>query len=129
MDQVHVVPGQSTRGGTVAAGCGAGGWDCRGRPRASTSDRGAGSKSGGRPRPRPVWDKVAERVQALLTESAQWTREAALPAPDGSALMLFVPSQPSISVPRGSVLGASPRPPMPPLSPRSGVAAVAPSPP
>ena len=25
------------------------------------------------PRPRPVWDKVAERVQALLTESAQWT--------------------------------------------------------
>ena len=25
------------------------------------------------PRPRPVWDKVAERVQALLTASAQWT--------------------------------------------------------
>jgi transposase len=25
------------------------------------------------PRPRPVWDKVSGRVQALLTESAQWT--------------------------------------------------------
>jgi transposase len=25
------------------------------------------------PRPRPVWDKVGGRVQALLTESAQWT--------------------------------------------------------
>src|SRR5688572_15161674 len=25
------------------------------------------------PRPRPVWDKVAARVQALLTASAQWT--------------------------------------------------------
>jgi transposase len=25
------------------------------------------------PRPRPVWEKVAERVQALLTASAQWT--------------------------------------------------------
>ena len=25
------------------------------------------------PRPRPVWDKVAERVQAVLTASAQWT--------------------------------------------------------
>ena len=25
------------------------------------------------PRPRPVWDAVAERVQALLTDSARWT--------------------------------------------------------
>ncbi len=25
------------------------------------------------PRPRPVWETVAARVQALLTESAQWT--------------------------------------------------------
>jgi predicted transcriptional regulator len=25
------------------------------------------------PRSRPVWDQVAERVQALLTESAEWT--------------------------------------------------------
>lgn len=25
------------------------------------------------PRPRPVWDKVADRAQALLTASAQWT--------------------------------------------------------
>ena len=24
-------------------------------------------------RPRPVWDAVAERVQALLTESVRWT--------------------------------------------------------
>jgi predicted transcriptional regulator len=25
------------------------------------------------PRPRPVWDAVAERVQALLAESVRWT--------------------------------------------------------
>ena len=25
------------------------------------------------PRPRPVWDAVAERVQALLADSARWT--------------------------------------------------------
>ena len=25
------------------------------------------------PRPRPVWDAVAERVQALLVESVRWT--------------------------------------------------------
>ena len=30
-------------------------------------------KAEARPRPRPVWDKVGARVQALLTESAQWT--------------------------------------------------------
>jgi transposase len=30
-------------------------------------------KGEARPRPRPVWDKVGARVQALLTESAQWT--------------------------------------------------------
>src|SRR5215217_2270801 len=30
-------------------------------------------KAEARPRPRPVWDQVAERVQALLIESAQWT--------------------------------------------------------
>src|SRR5215210_6798847 len=30
-------------------------------------------KAEARPRPRPVWDKVAERVQAMLTTSAQWT--------------------------------------------------------
>ena len=32
---------------------------------------GPGAEGGGRPRPRPVWDKVAERVQALLGESVQ----------------------------------------------------------
>jgi transposase len=30
-------------------------------------------KAEARPRRRPVWDKVGARVQALLTESAQWT--------------------------------------------------------
>ncbi len=30
-------------------------------------------KSAATPRPRPVWDAVAERVQALLTESVRWT--------------------------------------------------------
>ncbi len=30
-------------------------------------------KSAATPRPRPVWDAVAERVQALLTESVRWS--------------------------------------------------------
>src|SRR3970282_285214 len=30
-------------------------------------------KAEAEPRPRPVWDKVAARVQALLIASAQWT--------------------------------------------------------
>jgi transposase len=30
-------------------------------------------KAEGRPRSRPVWDKVAERVQALLADSVRWT--------------------------------------------------------
>ena len=30
-------------------------------------------KSEAKPRPRPVWDAVAERVQALLAESVRWT--------------------------------------------------------
>ena len=30
-------------------------------------------KAEAQPRPRPVWTKVAERVETLLAESAQWT--------------------------------------------------------
>src|SRR5207237_8691444 len=30
-------------------------------------------KSEGAPRPRPVWDAVAERVQTLLSEWVRWT--------------------------------------------------------
>ena len=30
-------------------------------------------KSEAAPRPRPVWDAVADRVQALLAESVRWT--------------------------------------------------------
>src|SRR5580693_5672864 len=32
-----------------------------------------GRKAEAAPRPRPVWDGVAGRVQALLTESVRWT--------------------------------------------------------
>jgi transposase len=37
-------------------------------------DQGAPARAPAAPRPRPVWDKVAERMQALLAESRQWTR-------------------------------------------------------
>jgi hypothetical protein len=72
MDQVHVVrhkvlvEGRSQRGVAGAGAVADDRWQVRRRS-------GAGAEGGGRPRPRPVWDKVAERVQPLLTESAQWT--------------------------------------------------------
>ncbi len=36
-------------------------------------DQAAPVRTEAAPRPRPVWDEVAARVQALLAESAQWT--------------------------------------------------------
>src|SRR5438552_8382237 len=36
-------------------------------------DRAAPTRTEGTPRPRPVWDAVAERVQAVLADSVRWT--------------------------------------------------------
>ena len=36
-------------------------------------DQAVPSRKPATPRPRPVWDAVAERVQALLTDSDRWT--------------------------------------------------------
>jgi transposase len=36
-------------------------------------DQGASARAKAAPRPRPVWDAVAPRMQALLAESRQWT--------------------------------------------------------
>ena len=49
-------------------------WGWRGSRSASTSTEAVPrSESGGRAAPRPVWDAVAARVQALLVESVRWT--------------------------------------------------------
>ena len=59
--------GADAAGGRPRVGVGA-----RHRPEVRGSG-GPGAEIGGAPRPRPVWDAVAERVQALLAESVRWT--------------------------------------------------------
>ena len=73
MDQVHVVrhkvlvEGRSQRGVARELGL------SRTTVGKYVGQAAPGRKAEARPRPRPVWDQVAERVQALLAESAQWT--------------------------------------------------------
>jgi hypothetical protein len=49
-----------------------GSWDWPESPFAVSRAGGSGSEAEA-PRPRPVWDAVAERVQAVLTDSVRWT--------------------------------------------------------
>jgi transposase len=73
MDQVHVVrhkvlvEGRSQR--AVARELGL----ARVTVRKYLDEAAPARKTAGAVRPRPVWDKVAERVQALLGESVRWT--------------------------------------------------------
>src|SRR6202521_2688513 len=73
MDQVHVVrhkvlvEGRSQR--AVARELGL----ARVTVRKYVDQAAPARKSAAAPRPRPVWDAVAERVQALLAESVRWT--------------------------------------------------------
>ncbi len=48
-------------------------WGSRASPSVSTLHQAVPSRKPATPRPRPVWDAVADRVQALLADSVRWT--------------------------------------------------------
>ena len=74
MDQVHVVRHKVLVEGRIAAGGGARVGIVADDGPASTSSQAAPvRKAETGPRPRPVWDTVAERVQAVLADSVRWT--------------------------------------------------------